>query len=105
LHSQEILILFWYYPCADSFVSKNRNSTNKKWSADVAKHSDALDLEKGVFTLNDPKKIAESLKQSAKYSHRRKGTPFQSAMSMLNPHCSKNVYFQQISSIFRWAKY
>jgi RHS repeat-associated protein len=23
----------------------------------------------------------------------------------INPHCSKNVYFQQISSIFRWAKY
>lgn len=65
-------------------MSKKRNSTNKKWSADVTKHSDALDLKKGVFTLHDPKKIAESLKQSAKHSHRRKGGPFQSAMSMLN---------------------
>jgi hypothetical protein len=55
----------------------------KKWSADVTEHSDALDLEKHVFEQHDPKKIAESLKRSAEHSHRRKGEPFQSAMSML----------------------
>jgi len=55
----------------------------KKWSQDVTGHSDALDLERDVFTLKDPKKIAASLKKSAEASHRRKGTPFQSAMSML----------------------
>lgn len=55
----------------------------KKWSQDVTEHSDALDLERDVFTLKDPKKIAASLKKSAEASHRRKGTPFQSAMSML----------------------
>jgi len=58
---------------------------NKKyWSGYVTKHSVALDLEEGVFTLKDPAKIARSLKQSALESSRRKGTPFQSAMSMLN---------------------
>ncbi len=59
--------------------------TNKKyWSSDVTKHSNALDLEEGVFTWNDPKKIAESLKRSAENSIRRQTTPFRSAMSMLN---------------------
>ncbi len=58
---------------------------NKKfWSKEVTKHSNALDLEKGVFTFGDPKKIAESLKKSAEESTRRKASPFQSAMSMLN---------------------
>jgi len=55
----------------------------RKWSQDVTEHSDALDLEKDVFTRDDPKSIALSLKRSAEHSHRRKGSPFQSAMSML----------------------
>ena len=54
-----------------------------KWSQDVTEHSDALDLDGGVFTQDDPAAIAASLKRSAEHSHRRKGTPFQSAMSML----------------------
>ena len=57
--------------------------STKKWSQDVTEHSDALDLEAGVFEQHDPKKIAASLKQSAEHSKRKKGTPFQSAMSML----------------------
>lgn len=57
----------------------------KYWSGEVTKHSIALDLEEGVFTWDDPKKIALSLKRSAKLSIRRKAsTPYQSAMSMLN---------------------
>lgn len=56
----------------------------KNWSAYVTKHSFALDLEEGVFTRNDPKKIARSLKFSAEKSVKRKAGPFQSAMSMLN---------------------
>jgi hypothetical protein len=56
----------------------------KKWSAAVTKRSNALDLEPAVFAGTDPKKIAASLKRSAKHSHRRKGTPLQSSMSMLN---------------------
>ena len=55
----------------------------KYWSSKVTKTSNALDLEKGVFTWGDPKKIAESLKRSAEESTRRKAKPLQSAMSML----------------------
>jgi hypothetical protein len=61
-----------------------KTSKRKKWSARVTKTSDALDLEGGVFAKTDPREIAVSLKNSASHSHRRKGTPFQSAMSMLN---------------------
>jgi len=56
----------------------------KNWSAEVTRSSFALDLEEGVFTWTDPKKIAASLKTSAENSLRRKASPFQSAMSMLN---------------------
>ncbi|MEG3165818.1 DUF3175 domain-containing protein [Sphingomonas sp. PB2P19] len=56
---------------------------DEKWSQDVTEHSDAMDLDDGVFAQHDPKAIAASLKHSAEQSHRRKGTPFQSAMSML----------------------
>ena len=55
----------------------------RKWSQRVTEQSNALDLKHGVFTLDDPKAIAHSLKRSAEQSHRRKGTPFRSAMSML----------------------
>ena len=57
---------------------------SRGWSAEVTKHSDALDLEHNVFKSKDPHKIACSLKHSAEHSSRRKGTPYQSAMSMLN---------------------
>jgi hypothetical protein len=56
---------------------------DRYWSADVTEHSDALDLKKDVFTLDDPKAIAASLKRSAEASHRRKAEPYRSAMSML----------------------
>lgn len=55
----------------------------KRWSQEVTEHSVALDLEQGVFTLEDPKKIAASLKRSADASTRRKSDPYRSAMSML----------------------
>lgn len=58
-------------------------STNRNWSAKVTRESDALDLETGVFTWRDPKKIARSLKDSADSSRRRKSEPYRSAMSML----------------------
>jgi hypothetical protein len=57
--------------------------TAKRWSGEVTKHSNALDLHKDVFTWKDPRRIADSLKRSAEHSQRRKATPFQSAMSML----------------------
>lgn len=54
-----------------------------KWSQEVTEHSDAMDLEEGVFELDDPHRIALSLKRSAEASHRRRSEPYQSAMSML----------------------
>lgn len=53
------------------------------WSQEVTRESRALDLDAGVFTWDDPKRIALSLKRSAEASARRKATPFRSAMSML----------------------
>jgi hypothetical protein len=61
-----------------------RSRPAKKWSARVTEKSNALDLESKIFKSNSADKIAKSLKQSAERSKRRKGTPFQSAMSMLN---------------------
>jgi len=58
--------------------------SSKKWSADVTEHSNALDLKKGIFTSDDPKKIARSLERSAEESRRKKGSSHQSAMSMLS---------------------
>lgn len=57
--------------------------SNKKWSAQVTRESNALDLEEGVFTWSDPRRIARSLRRSAEASTRRKAEPFRSAMSML----------------------
>jgi len=58
--------------------------SRRYWSGYVTKHSNALDLEEGVFTWSNPRRIALSLKRSAEESKRRKGSPYQSAMSMLN---------------------
>lgn len=58
--------------------------TDKYWSKKVTQTSNALDLEQGVFTWKDPKRIALSLKKSAEQSSRRKTKHLQSAMSILN---------------------
>ena len=55
----------------------------KRWSARVTAQSNALDLDRSVFTWKDPRRIARSLKRSAEHSHRRKSEPYRSAMSML----------------------
>ena len=55
----------------------------RHWSQNITAHSNALDLEPDIFKKHDPRVIAESLKRSAEHSARRRGTPFQSAMSML----------------------
>ncbi len=61
----------------------------QNWSGHVTKYSNALDLDRGVFTWKDPKRIASSLKKSAELSLRRKANPFQSAMSMLNLYINR----------------
>jgi hypothetical protein len=58
--------------------------TTRRWSQRVTQTSNALDLDRGVFTFSSPRRIALSLKRSAERSRRRKASPFQSAMSMLN---------------------
>jgi hypothetical protein len=60
-----------------------RKKEAKKWSKKVTEHSNALDLEQGVFSKKDPREIALSLKRSAERSERRKSNPYRSAMSML----------------------
>jgi hypothetical protein len=66
-----------------------RQGRPRRWSRQVAQRSDALDLRRGVFTLDDPRRIAQSLKRSAERSTRRKAGPFQSAMSMLNLYINR----------------
>ncbi|KQC08951.1 MAG: hypothetical protein APR62_03715 [Smithella sp. SDB] len=61
----------------------------KSWTQKVMQTSFALDLEQGVFTFDDPRRIAQSLKESAERSTQRKAGPFQSAMSMLNYYINR----------------
>jgi uncharacterized protein DUF3175 len=64
--------------------SLGEGGKNRRWSAKVTQRSDALDLQRNIFKSTNPHRIALSLKRSAEHSKRRKGTPYQSAMSMLN---------------------
>ena len=63
--------------------AKRTAARTRTWSAKVTRESRALELEEGVFTWDDPREIALSLKRSAERSTRRKAPPFRSAMSML----------------------
>ncbi len=65
-------------------TKRARGDGGRYWSAGVSRNSDALDLERDIFKSRSPARIAASLKRSAERSERRKGTPLQSAMSMLN---------------------
>ncbi|MGC2458748.1 MAG: DUF3175 domain-containing protein [Gallionellaceae bacterium] len=64
-------------------MTQQPTAASRNWSAKVTRESFALELEDGVFTWQDPKRIAQSLKRSADTSMRRKAAPFRSAMSML----------------------
>jgi len=63
--------------------SKTSRPAGRRWSRAVMERSDALDLDRGVFTKRDPRAIALSLRRSAERSRRRKAEPYRSAMSML----------------------
>jgi len=72
--------------CANSGsqgMTQRTTSPSGNWSAKVTRESFALELEEGIFTWKDPKRIAQSLKKSADTSTHRKAPPFRSAMSML----------------------
>jgi len=64
-------------------AAKSKAAKDRLWTARITKESNVLDLEEGVFTWDDPRKIALSLKRSAEGSPHRKAPPFRSAMSML----------------------
>lgn len=64
-------------------VAEGEERGGKRWSAKVTRESHALELEPGVFTWSDPRRIARSLKRSADASTARKAPPLRSAMSML----------------------
>lgn len=64
-------------------VKTRTRRTPQRWSAQVTRESDALDLEPDVFKARNPRAIAQSLKRSADRSQRRKSNPYRSAMSML----------------------
>ncbi len=70
---------------------KSRRSvpSKRRWSARVTRTSNALDLDRGVFSQTSARKIALSLKRSAERSRRRKSDPFRSAMSMLNLYINR----------------
>jgi hypothetical protein len=63
--------------------AKKRPTRRRRWSARVTRTSDAMDLEKGIFKSDDPKRIARSVKRSAQRSRRRKASPQRSALSMI----------------------
>lgn len=65
-------------------TAPNKTSKSAKWSKKVMEHSDAMDLQAGVFKLKSARAVALSLKRSSEASQRRKSSPFRSAMSMLN---------------------
>ena len=63
----------------------------KRWSQDVTEHSDALDLKKGVFTLDRrcghraaARRLLRGAAGQGRARERRKSDPYRSAMSMLN---------------------
>lgn len=79
-------------PAPINFKRKSKMAIRKRqrWSQKVTESSDALDLEPGVFTWDDPCRIACSLKCSAERSDRRKAGPFRSAMSMLTFYINRS---------------
>lgn len=89
-----------------SSKSKKKRRNSSYWSADVTKHSNALDLKHGVFSSTSPRAIAASLKRSAESSTRRKSTPYRSAMSMLNFYVNRagNTLSARQKSVLNHAK-
>lgn len=69
--------------------SSSRKGSPRRWSAQVLKTSNALDLEEGIFKQRSARAIAASLRHAALASQRRRAGPFQSAMSMLNYYINR----------------
>ena len=69
--------------------TRHKRPAGRRWSARVTRESDALDLQKGVFSQRSPKAIASSLKRSAERSNRRKADAYRSALSMLTYYINR----------------
>ncbi len=78
---------YWIFYIFSTYYKKVKQ---QYWSKQVGLTSNALDLEKGVFTLTSPKIIAQSLKRSAENSNRKKSGSYKSAMSMLNFYINRS---------------
>jgi hypothetical protein len=91
-------------PAKRKTAARKSARSTQRWSANVTKTSDALDLKNHLFKSGDASEIAKSLKRSAERSKRRKGTPYQSAMSMLNFYINragKNLPARQLRTLDR----
>ena len=64
-------------------TERKQKQKDQKWSAEVTRNSNALDLEADIFKSESPVEIARSLQRSAERSKRRKSAPFRSAMSII----------------------
>ena len=83
-------------------ATKKSKSKPKRWTRRVTETSNALDLDKSVFTWDDPRRIARSLKRSAERSQRRKSSAYRSAMSMLTFYINragKNLPRKQLKNL------
>jgi hypothetical protein len=59
------------------------HKNTRYWSGRATRESDALDLEKGVFSGSDPQAHRGFAQAFAEQSRRRKSAPYRSALSML----------------------
>ena len=83
---------FWQLACVDTTGICSERSAFDEVSIPeqkTLKRARKAKREGEVFTSDDPRRIARSLKRSAERSTRRKAKPFQSAMSMLNLYINR----------------
>lgn len=63
--------------------------TENRLSEKTSDTGSALELDPKVFSYQDPRRIAEAIKQAAEKSQRRRAEPFRSAMSVLTFYINK----------------
>lgn len=61
----------------------------RKWSKKVSREGNEDNSETSIFDLDDPRRIARSLKRAAELGRWRKSDQFRSAMSMLSSYVSR----------------
>jgi hypothetical protein len=61
----------------------------QRWVARVQSHSDAMDLEPGVFKKKSAKGMAKSILRSVKRSRRKKGSTLSSGISMMTYYANR----------------